>query len=100
MLICKFCRRRLTRFDGGFIAGDRPLADAPVDRYTGDVCNHGECLNRTGHLTRHGPVELAELRAETEYAPPYDKRWRQWSPRYRDLRYAIDQHVRRVPLPA
>jgi hypothetical protein len=45
-------------------------------------------------------VELAELRAETEYAPPYDKRWRQWSPRYRDLRYAIDQHVRRVPLPA
>ena len=42
-------------------------------------------------------LELAALRTETEYAKADDKRWRDWAPRYRSLRYAIDLHLRAVP---
>ena len=42
-------------------------------------------------------LELKELRAETEFAPSDDKRWRTWTPLYRSLRSQIDQHLRTVP---
>ena len=41
-------------------------------------------------------LELAALRQETEYAAPDNKRWNQWGPRYRMLRYEIELHLRDV----
>ena len=42
--------------------------------------------------------ELTALRSEFEYAAADDPRWRQWTPRYRALSYAIVCHMRDVPL--
>lgn len=41
-------------------------------------------------------LELAALRMATEYAAPEDRRWNQWGPRYRMLKYEIELHLRDV----
>jgi hypothetical protein len=85
MLTCKFCHEELTSNDGNhrFVAVKR--TENPVS-VTGAKCNIGECLNRTGHLTRHHP-DAPEWNGGVDYG---DGRARmlgtvQPSPLYRSL---------------